>query len=274
MKHKSLLLSALMLAVTLSACSQPTVEQKTEKFNIQAQKISEKLNTDLTAVAADSTLTPEQAEAKSEAIYDAAVDKYTRLCLKTIKQNPDNSLGVEAAKSVYYLLEDEELEAALGLLSEENLEEQEIAQIWADLQARKKVAVGQPFVDFEVNGVKFSDYVGKGKWILVDFWASWCGPCKREVPNIKEVYDLYHGDDFDVLSVAVWDKAEDTIKAADELGIVWNQIIDAQKIPSEAYGFNSIPQLMLFTPDGTIYAKGEDLRGANMKATISKALGR
>ena len=55
--------------------------------------------------------------------------------------------------------------------------------------------------------VRLSDYVGQGKYILVDFWASWCGPCRGEVPNLKAVYDEFGGDDFEIVSVAVWDKA-------------------------------------------------------------------
>lgn len=274
MKHTFLLFSAAALFCAATACSQPTLEQKTAKFDEQIGAISDALDTDIDAIAADSTLTPEQMVEKSQKTYDAAVEKYTKVCLKTIKANSDNALGVHAFKEVFYLLDDEQLGAALELLSEENRADEDIAKVAVDLQARKRVAVGQRFVDFEVNGMKFSDYVGKGKWILADFWASWCGPCRREVPNIREVYDLYHGDDFDVVSVAVWDKPEDTAQAIKELDITWNHIDDAQKIPSDAYGFNSIPQLMLFAPDGTIYAKGDDLRGDNIKLTVSKALGR
>ena len=70
----------------------------------------------------------------------------------------------------------------------------------------------------------------------------------------------------------IWDKPEDTKAAAAELGISWNQIINAQKIASDAYGFDSIPQIMLFGPDGTIVKKG--LRGAAIEEAVKQALGR
>lgn len=141
--------------------------------------------------------------------------------------------------------------------------------------------VGLAFTDFTVvqdendpenSTVKFSDYVGKGKYILVDFWASWCGPCAREIPNIKAVYNKYKGKDFDVLSVAVWDKPEATKKAALQHGIVWKQIINAQQIPTDIYGIEGIPQIMLFGPDGTLLKK--DLRGEYIEQAVKKALGR
>ncbi|MBQ0143363.1 MAG: AhpC/TSA family protein [Prevotellaceae bacterium] len=129
---------------------------------------------------------------------------------------------------------------------------------------------GDMFTDFEVeyNGKiqKLSDYVGKGQYTLVDLWASWCGPCKEEIPNIKKVYEEYGNKGLTVLGVATWDKPEDTEKAITELGITYPQIINAQTIGSDAYGIEGIPHIILFGPDGTILKR--DLRGEEILNAI------
>ena len=136
---------------------------------------------------------------------------------------------------------------------------------------------GKPFIDFTVekgyvdgSTARLSDVIGKGKYILVDFWASWCGPCRGEIPNIKQAYEKFHGDRFDVLSVAVWDQEPRTRKALKEEKMPWTQIINADKDLTTAYGINGIPQIMLFAPDGTIAARG--LRGVNVASTIEQFL--
>ena len=139
----------------------------------------------------------------------------------------------------------------------------------------KQTSEGMMFADFTIEdsdgkAVSFSEYIGKGKYVLVDFWAGWCGPCKREIPNIREVYDKYNGDRFTVLGVAVLEEPEDTKKAIEDLGVIWPSIINAQSIPTDIYGINGIPHIILFGPDGTIVARG--LRGEAMKAKIAELL--
>ena len=136
---------------------------------------------------------------------------------------------------------------------------------------------GEMFTDFAVTQpdgsvLKLSDFAGKGKYLLVDFWANWCGPCKREIPNIIATYNKYHGEKFDVLSVAVWDKPEDTAAAAKEHGVVWNQIVDAQRVPTDLYKIEGIPTLILIGPDGIILKRGESLRGPEMPEIIGAYL--
>ena len=137
---------------------------------------------------------------------------------------------------------------------------------------------GKMFVDFTgltVDGQpsKLSDYVGKGKYVLVDFWASWCGPCKGEIPNLIELQEKFGGDKFTVLGVNVWDE-EDKFKAAlTAEGITYPQIYiprDNKDNATALYGIKGIPQIILFAPDGTIVQR--DLRGNAMKALVSEEM--
>lgn len=137
-----------------------------------------------------------------------------------------------------------------------------------------KTGAGQMFTDFEAEYEgqvqKLSDYVGKGKYVLVDFWASWCGPCRGEIPTIIELYNKYAGDNFEVLGVATWDEPADTKQAMEELGIKYPQIMNAQKAGSDAYNIEGIPEIILFAPDGTIVKRG--LRGEAMVKAVEEAL--
>ena len=154
----------------------------------------------------------------------------------------------------------------------------EVAQaeyIKAIQEKQKATAVGSMFKDFaaEYNGktTKLSDFVGKGKYVLVDFWASWCGPCRAETPNLINAYDKYKGDKFNVLGVTVSDRPEDSERAMKELGINYPQMLNAPDSCANLYGINGIPHIILFGPDGIILAR--DLRGEMIEATVKQHLG-
>lgn len=142
------------------------------------------------------------------------------------------------------------------------------------IRVKSATSEGKMFVDFQAEYAgkvtKLSDYVGKGKYVLVDFWASWCGPCKKEIPNIIKVWEKYHGDKFEVLGVATWDEPDKTIQAIEALGIKYPQMLNAQKAGSDAYGIAGIPEIILFGPDGTIVKRG--LRGADIEKSVEEAL--
>ena len=264
MKTRSIILSALA-AVAFVACGQ-TPEEKAAAFDAAVETMENEYYAMRDSLASDM-------EAWN-AYSSTFMDEYTAFNLAEAKKNLDNAIAVKALMNLRGLISDEESAEILNNLSEEMLQDEKVQRLKKGLDARLATAEGKMFVDFTVNSVvghtrsippqpvygevKLSDYVGKGKYILLDFWSPWCGPCRREMPNIKTVYEQYKDKGLDVVSIAVWEKepVEVTIETAEKLGMVWNQINNGQREPAELYGVEGIPHLILFGPDGTILKRG------------------
>ena len=196
------------------------------------------------------------------------------LWTETVKANPDNAVAVLVVADAMYDLSPEKMLDMIALIQEPVRSERFITMREKEAQAQMNTREGMKFTDFTVEHVygydrsmdpqplkkevRFSDYVGKGTYVLVDFWSPWCGPCRREIPNIQKVYEQYKGKGLEVLSIAVWERKPQshTIETAAELGMDWHHINNAQSVPTDIYGIGGIPHLMLIGPDGTILKRG------------------
>ena len=213
---------------------------------------------------------------------------------KLLRKYPlDTEIATEVLGDIYHYLTDEELSDVISSLGDKVQKTEVVSSISDNLQTKKATAVGRKFVDFTVDHVagvdkagnpiyekkSLSDFVGKGKVMLVDFWSPWCPPCKAEIPNIKAVWEKYHGDDFDVLSVAVWEESRkmdwhNTIDTAKVYDMRWLQLNNGHQEPAALYGIEGIPHMILFDKDGTILKRGDDLRGAKTMKAVAEVLGR
>ena len=260
---------AIAAVAALASCGgQKTMspEERLKAFNEADSLMMVEYQTAMDSLAGD--------REKFMAFYEEFVQRYIDFNLEAAAQNPNSQVAVQVLKNLMGLIDDEQVSGIIDNMSEELLQDEVVAYMKTGLDARKATAEGMMFTDFTVEHVygydrsvepqplkkevKFSDYVGKGTYVLVDFWSPWCGPCKREIPNIKTVYEQYKDQGLEVLSLAVWERQPQshTIETAGELGMDWLHINNCGKVPTDIYGVEGIPHLMLIGPDGTILKRG------------------
>lgn len=144
--------------------------------------------------------------------------------------------------------------------------------ILAQMAQTAKIANGQITPDFshpDVDGKKWGPKDFRGKYLIIDFWASWCGPCRAEIPHLKEVYKKYKDQGLEILSVSVDAKPNDWKKALDEERMTWPQINAVVSKPLMAdYLFSGIPYLVVVDKEGKIVEK--NVRGESLDKAMEK----
>lgn len=249
-------------------------------LHAQKAKVREALETEtrgrLKAIRADKNLDDKAKEEAQEKIVNEFYGKIKPLAEADLKEHSNDAIGLIALQTLLGM-EDVNVAKAEALLQQAGdrlRAEESITKMVERLRRVEATQAGAQFVDFEGvddanKAVRLSDYVGKGHYVLVDFWASWCGPCRREIAHLKKVRDTYTDKGLVILGAVVWDEMEDHLKAMKELEITWPQIFNKAEA-TELYGIAGIPQIILFDPAGKIVAR--DLRGEEINKLLDKAL--
>ena len=225
----------------------------------------------------DSTLTDEQRE-ELKTQMGAMSGKLVDFYYNTTDANITNAVGENLFLRQYYNFSLEQQKALITKMPEATLNQPGIQRIVKQIETLEKTAVGQKFIDFEMptpdgKTLKISDVVSQNKYTLIDFWASWCGPCRAEMPNVIKAYNQFHKKGFGIVGVSL-DNDEAKWKAAiKDLKMPWAHMSDLKGWQCEGsalYGVNSIPATVLVAQDGTIVAR--NLRAEALSEKLAELL--
>jgi peroxiredoxin len=196
-----------------------------------------------------------------------------------IKANPGVFTSVFVLNNYATTMDLNELENLYASLSPKYKETKSGRSIASVIEARKITAIGKIAPDFTQpdtigNAVKLSDF--RGKYVLVDFWASWCGPCRAENPNLVKTFNQYKDKGFTVLGVSLDQpgKKEAWLAAIHKDELTWTQVSDLKFWDNKVavlYGVKAIPANLLLDKEGKIIAK--DLRGADLEKKLAEVIG-
>lgn len=212
---------------------------------------------------------------KCENIIDSLDKKQMEYIVDFINGNSDNVVAHYVLYRNNYMFE---LDDMVDMVKDIETTSYFLNKINDRIAVLQSVAIGKNYVDFTMadvdgNMVSLSELVGKSKLLLVDFWASWCSPCRAENPHVVATYNKYHEQGFDVLGVSLDNNKENWLKAIEDDKLTWKHLSDLQGWTNGAaklYGVSSIPSNVLLDENGIIVAK--NLRGDDLGNKVNELL--
>lgn len=268
---KKFALACLLAAQIMASCAQESkdITPYNDRMNQANAKLEqlEKDFMDLRGQVKDQPTNEQMSRMQAiSAQADSLLEGQVALALEVAEKFKDTKEPASFVSAVYQYLEFDQLEKVCdpnsGYYNEEAMAKPK--KMLAALKLRQPGAQYKDLTMNDLNGkeVKLSQWVGKGNYVLVDFWASWCGPCRAEMPNVVESYKRYHSQGYEIVGVSFDQKKDAWAAAVEKLGMTWPQMSDLKGWDCAAhtvYGVNSIPSNILINPEGVIVAA--DLRG-------------
>ncbi|MDR1182714.1 MAG: AhpC/TSA family protein [Bacteroidales bacterium] len=195
-----------------------------------------------------------------------------------IRQHPASLVSAYALYRFFaYKLTPDEIRSNIALLDTSLLNTQYVKTLHEYIIILENVSIGKPAPDFTLNTpeeipVKLSDKLGKG-YVLLDFWASWCGPCRYENPYVVKAFNKYKDKGFDIVGVSLDRDRDDWLKAIAKDSLTWTHLSDLQfwkSAPAALYGVRAIPSNFLIDKGGIIVAK--NLRGKDLDKFLDEKI--
>ena len=271
LENANITISAGQAGLTVTGSEGQKIYDQFMAINATAQQEAMKLQQEFQAANGD--------QAKIQAIQEAYAKLMTDVQAKEtelIKANPDSYVSTFVIVSSMGQMEYEQLKERYNLLGEKAKAGAQGKAIAAQIAKLESTAIGQIAPNFTITtpeGESISLYDIKGKVKLIDFWASWCGPCRGENPHVVEIYKEYHPKGLEIFGVSLDNNKEAWVKAIADDGLVWKHGSDLkgwQSAPAQLYSVSGIPHTVLLDENNKIIAK--NLRGDELKQKIAELL--
>lgn len=226
--------------------------------------------------------TPEQIQ-EIQAVQNEYIEVSNNYIQQQYQLNKDNALGAILFSQIRFAT-DEEFVAAYEAASESVKANERLKKRYETILKATETAVGKMYKDFEMDNAagetkKLSDYMDGTNYLLVDFFASWCGPCKMSIPYIAELNKDFGAKGLRILSIGTFESSASDDKevqranfdkAVSEWGIVWDSFFDSESVGAQTYAVMGVPTLILFSPAGEILVRGHNI--AEVRAKLKELL--
>ena len=214
----------------------------------------------------DTTIAQMNAATSREAV-DSLITNYVEQSYNLLVENVKNVEADSIIIDLFYMLSSEQKENLFAIVPAERWLTEGMAKVQKKYEAELRTAPGQPYTDIaalKADGtpVKLSEVIGTADYVLVDFWASWCRPCRQLLPVLKELYTSYHpSGKLEILGVSLDRDEAEWLKALEEEELPWIQIRDQREEPynpGDVYGITAIPTTLLIDREGKIVMRNPD----------------